>query len=473
MNVVVLIAGQLIALALGAAVTTALVDRGPGSIAVRMGYGYVLGSIGTTLILRAMSVAGWQWNFVVPASIAAVAAVAIAAGTKWRGPARDSAAAIRNDDGPARGVLFWLLLALVVIHAGLALAEAWLRPLFPWDATTHWATKARVFYELRGLVPFVDDMTWVRTPGSVYTDAHPYYPATIPLFQVWAALAWGSFDDAVVNIGWPLTLVALAAGVYGQLRRLGLAPTAAILGAYAVISLPFVDVHAALAGYADLGLATLYAFAVLALACWARWRRAPDLALVLVCAAALPALKAPGWAWLGTVLVGLASVHLSRRLVLGLAITGTVAVVGFAVLAANLEWTVMGYRFQALSLAAPRALIDNLYAADSWHLLGVAVPLALVFARRTLLSGAYLPVGAALGAGALFLVVVFLFSNTSEEGVTTAVTVNRALLHWVPALLAYAAWAVAGTWRQQFGAAPAGAPPAREPALPRADPAAP
>jgi hypothetical protein len=230
MNAVVLIAGQLIALALGAAVTTALVDRGPGSIAVRMGYGYVLGSIGTTLILRAMSVAGWQWNFVVPASIAAVAAVAIAAGTKWRGPARDSAAAIRNDDGPARGVLFWLLLALVVIHAGLALAEAWLRPLFPWDATTHWATKARVFYELRGLVPFVDDMTWVRTPGSVYTDAHPYYPATIPLFQVWAALAWGSFDDAVVNIGWPLTLVALAAGVYGQLRRLGLAPTAAILG---------------------------------------------------------------------------------------------------------------------------------------------------------------------------------------------------------------------------------------------------
>src|SRR5262249_54516916 len=71
----------------------------------------------------------------------------------------------------------------------------------------------------------------------------------------------------------------------------------AIVFVYALGSLPLIDTHVALAGYADLWVATLFGFAVLA---WLRWlerREREQLALALVCAATLPLLKHEGMVW--------------------------------------------------------------------------------------------------------------------------------------------------------------------------------
>jgi hypothetical protein len=451
-NAVALVASQILALGLGAALVARLVRRGPGALAVYGGYGYVLGSIGITLILRALSVAGVKWNFALPAWIAAALATAIIASGRWRRPTPATPAAIRTES--ATGALFWLLFVLVAIHGGLALSEAWMRPLFPWDATTNWSSKARAWFEMRTMVPFVDDMTWVRSFDAVFTDAHPTYPAAIPLIQVWAALGWGTWDDAIINVGWPLTLFALAAGIYGQLRRLDVTPTVAMAGAFAVISLPFVDVHAALAGYADLTMAALYAFAVLSLACWVRGRRRADFVLLLACALAMPMVKTPGWAWLATVAAGVASVFLPRKWLIGLAAGALVgAVIGVAI-AVHAGLTVMGYTFRGFSWSAVASLLDNVFSADSWHLLGIAIPVALIIGWRSMLAEAHLPVGLTLAAGAVFLAAVFLFSNTSQEGVITALTVNRALLHWVPALVAYLVWILDDALTRQFSSSP-------------------
>ena len=79
----------------------------------------------------------------------------------------------------------WLALRFVLL-----LVEATLRPLYPWDAWTQWATKARVWYALKSMAPFVGASEWLAAPtGSLYFDAAPHYPATVPLTQVWSAIA--------------------------------------------------------------------------------------------------------------------------------------------------------------------------------------------------------------------------------------------------------------------------------------------
>ncbi len=133
----------------------------------------------------------------------------------------------------------------------MAAEVAW-RPLYPWDAWVQWATKARVWYELGHLAPFVRADVWLAGGNGAYFDASPNYPATVPLLQVWTCVALGRWDDSAMNWPWLAILVALVAAMYGALRGEGVAPLLALFGAYLLASLPLVDVHVALAGYADL-----------------------------------------------------------------------------------------------------------------------------------------------------------------------------------------------------------------------------
>jgi hypothetical protein len=66
------------------------------------------------------------------------------------------------------------------------------QPLFPWDAWTQGATKARVWYELGRIVPFANADEWFAADGAAYFDAAPDHPPTLPLLQVWSCIALGS-----------------------------------------------------------------------------------------------------------------------------------------------------------------------------------------------------------------------------------------------------------------------------------------
>ena len=445
MNVVALIASQALALVLGASVVARMIPRGPGALPAIAGYGYLLGLLLMTFILRLLSLVGVAWNFTLPALIALLCTAGLVAFNRhWPNTVAPGA---RTRSAVSLRVTFWLIALLLTTHIGLVAYEAIVRPLFPWDAAAQWATKARTWYVFRHMVPFVDDVTWLRSSGDVFTDAHPTYPATVPLLQTWAALAWGSWDDAIVNISWPLSLAALALAVYGQLRRLGFAPTAAIATAYGIASLPFVDAHAALAGYADLAVAAFYGLALLALAKWIRDRNHGDAILLLSSAIALPLLKAPGWAWVATLMAGIGWAVLPARVSRLLAIAaGVLATGGLLYVAVRGPLSVLGYTlsFQAAPVARP--LFDNLFVFANWHLLWIIFLLLLLAERHRLFAREIGPLTAAVAAGLVFLIIVFFFSSTAEEGVEAYTTINRALLHLVPALVVYAAVLARDLW---------------------------
>ncbi len=486
MGIVTFAAGLLLPCLLGIAVLAAIRDTrrsldAPGEIAWIVGAGYLAGAFLLTLWMRVLSLAGIPFGAAVIGLPLALATLALAyVASRRHGQIATRAAfssAMRSlvtppDVTDATRLAWRLLVAWMAIrYALLALEVSW-QPLYPWDAWIQWATKARVWYEEGAIVPFARSAAWFAAGGSVWFDASPEYPSTVPLLQVWTCIALGRWDDVLMNWPWWQFSVALTLAVYGALREQEVPALSALIGAFLVASLPLANVHVALAGYADLPMAAYYTGAVLAFLRWVRSRSLRDGAVALLLAVACTQIKIPGLAWALTIAPGIVVALWPRRgpryVLIGLA----VALFALAVLAQT-DPVVLGYRLHLDFDPAWRALLETHFLLANWHLLWYAALAAAFLAWRQLASPRLAPLTAVAAAGALFLVVVFSFTN-ARFWVTEQTTINRATLHVAPlaavfVVLAFRAFAA------RFAAAhpPANAqPPAIGAASPVAPPAA-
>lgn len=359
----------------------------PGDAAWIAGAGYLVGAFALTLWMRALS------RFNVPFGIAAVAiplvvAALVAFALAWRRdrfdprtwPARLAHAFLGRDLAKWERVVWLALVAWLAIRFGVLAIEVASRPLYPWDAWTQWGTKARVWFELGRIAPFARVTEWYAAGGSVYFDASPEYPPTMPLLQVWTCVVLGRWDDVLMNAPWWQIAVALALAVYGGLRLLDASPPAAIVGAFLVSSLPLANVHVALAGYADLPLAAYFAAAALAVMRWSRERGMRNAAVAVVLALACTQIKNPGWFWAATLVPAVIVVLLPRHGV-------RVSMIAFAAVAfmiaavARLKLSLFNYRLD-LDFDPPwRDLFQSYFLLGNWNLLWFGVVAVAAFAR--------------------------------------------------------------------------------------------
>jgi hypothetical protein len=197
--------------------------------------------------------------------------------------------------GAARAI-FALLLLLTCVRLVMLGVEVVLIPLVPFDAFAQWASKSRVWYEYGRMVPFVQGSEWGRAAGAMhFTDTNPEYPGTVPLFQVWTALCLGRWDESLVNVPWVAACVSLGIASYAQLRRLEFGPVKAMFGTYALLSLPYLTIHVALAGMADVFVAIAYGLAAIAMWQWAITRRWSDAGLAVLMAIVCASVKMEGF----------------------------------------------------------------------------------------------------------------------------------------------------------------------------------
>lgn len=441
-----------------------------GCIALRLGYGYFVGALLLTLWMRALSLAGIAFGRVsigVPLGAAAVA-LGVFALRRHRLPLsrlRAVPGVLLRPPLPRWQKLAWLgLLAWLAVRCALLAGEVAWRPLYPWDAWVQWATKARVWYELARIVPFVRADVWLAGAGGAYFDASPNYPATVPLLQVWSCIALGHWDDSAMNWPWLLMLLALTLAIYGALRDAGLGLLASLVGAYLVASLPLLDAHVALAGYADLLMAAVYTLAALALYRWTRGRDPLDAVFALLLGLACPLIKVPGAVWVLTLLPGAVVALLPRRGPQLVALAFAVAALLLLFLAQSTPM-ILGYRLH-LDFQPPwRALAEAYFLFNNWHLLWYAVVALAIIGARHLVRPPLAPLTAVVASGLAFLGVVFTFTN-GAAWVSDFTTVNRATLHLAPLLV----FLCVLLWRELFAPAPQARPQmAEEPALAAAD----
>ncbi|MBL0038739.1 MAG: hypothetical protein IPP36_09315 [Nitrosomonadales bacterium] len=283
-----------------------------------LGYGYLGGILLTTLVMRLLNALEIRLGFF---SIGLALLLLTVAGA-WLG--RKEPWRIRRPGADWHSLAGWrkivyaiVLAAIVIRLAGLGLEIMW-RPLFPWDAWSQWATKARVWYELGHLAKFVPADIWLSGQlAGAYTDAAPHYPPAIPLIQVWMSYSLGRWDDTLMNLPWLLCAAALGLAFYGQARQWQVSPLFALMFTYFLLSLPILDVHVALAGYADLFMGAFYGLAAMAFFHWARKRDFWQGAMALLFGLGCILIKQPGIAWALTFLPALLIVFMPRAGLVG------------------------------------------------------------------------------------------------------------------------------------------------------------
>ncbi len=415
-----------------------------------LGYGYLLGLLTTTLLMSLWDAIGLKqslWPLIGLLSSLALVGAWLSRNTPWKGWGS------RGEDGvnaqtPWQRVLLGLLLTFLAIrYAGLGLEIIW-RPLYPWDAWTTWAPRAQVWFTLKELVPFVDSATWLHHPSQeIYTLPAWEYPRAVSLIQLWIALALERWDESLVNLPWLLCAVALGLAFYGQLRYLGLRVANSLLGAYLLLSIPLLNTHTALAGYADLWLATVYSLAGMAFIQWLRTGDPRQGGLVLLFALACPLIKREGLIWMLTFLPPLLIAYLSFRKILLAGIGGLIGLLvwyiagGFSfgdlqITPEVIQVPLVG-RFELGPHFVWEPFYRSLFLMGSWNLLWyLVIAVVLLSVVRIATDHKLLIYTTFIGSGLVVILFTFFFTS-SAAWAEHYTAINRVLLQWTPTLLFY------------------------------------
>ena len=345
-------------------------------------------------------------------------------------------------------VLGWaVIVALsvaVVAHWYLLWGELNARPVFPWDAWSAWGVKAKIWFYLQEYVPVVGFSEWLRAPeGAIRTNDAAHYPAMLPLIQLWMAWTIGEWNEPLILLPWLMLPPSLFLMAYGAClsctNRLG-----ALVVAYALTSLPLIQAHAALAGYADLWLALAVCAAVISLCIH---RRSPSITVAVVFFGfvflfAFIKLEGIVWAFILLAVAALSPLRARSRLAVAMAAVALVAV----------WWLFGGFEIpvgegRSLVLTTERigiAEVDTfnlgytntapafaflLHLGRSWHLLWYLLPAAIAVLLWRRAGSRLAPVvGTLTLLTAVFVVGLFFFTDASAwaKDYTSG---NRILLH--------------------------------------------
>ncbi|HET6545235.1 MAG TPA: hypothetical protein VFG55_00650 [Rhodanobacteraceae bacterium] len=351
--------------------------------------------------------------------------------------------------------LGWALLALVAWRLVTVGGEALLRPVFPWDAWSAWSVKPKTWFLLGHAAPYVPVADWLAHPGRATLTVSSWdYPELLAWIELWFASAAGAWNEPLVDIAWCGALTALLLAAWGQWRAIGVAPWLASMLVYGLASLPLVDAHAALAGYADLWLAVTLGLAALA---WSRWlvrRETGQWLLAIVLALWLPSVKLEGAIWLS----GFAAIVVLERIPVRWrwrAIAGVAALVvsgfllgGFLLPLLGLGWVRVasgGIHIAALGSLdfgwhpVGRSMIASLFTLPNWHLLWYLLPALALWRWRALRDDA----ASRLSGGLLLLYLFFLFAlfffTDAAAWAADYTSANRLILQIVPVVFVFVA----------------------------------
>ncbi|MCK9540244.1 hypothetical protein [Dokdonella sp.] len=356
---------------------------------------------------------------------------------------------------PAWRGLWWLLLALVALRLVLLADEAALRPVFAWDAWSAWAVRPKSWILLGRADAYVPMIDWLAgAPSPARTMMAWNYPQLLAWIEVWFASGAGGWNEPLVNLAWSGALVAFAFAFHGYLRGFGLPAWLAMVLVYVLVSLPLIDAHVALAGYADLWVALVLGLALLAWARWLLFREPRQWLLAVLLVACLPAIKLEGAIWL----LAFVAVALLERLprqwrwvlpggvVLLLAVILGADLLGVplpSVGKVHIGWGridiagVASYTLKWHAVGGP--MLASLYELPNWHLLWYLLPALIVWRWRDVCrseAARLLGLFVLLQLAALF---VLFFLTSASAWAEDFTSVNRLILQVVPGVLVFVA----------------------------------
>jgi hypothetical protein len=222
--------------------------------------------------------------------------------------------------------------------------------------------------------------------------------------MVWTATAINGWQEGAVGFAWWGLGVALVSAFYGHLRRIGCGIAYSLVFTYALVSLPLVDAHIALAGAPQWIGAAGVGLAGCAFLRWldARSREA------LVCSA-VGAILAAGslastWPWLGIfVLAAFMTLgpRFSRKLAIGIPIASVIGLLAFMQTPVKIGGASLRVQLSPDWGEAPESLLF----LDNWHLLFGVLLLVVLAGWRRIFGPAWLVRTWVIGMGLGLMIV--------------------------------------------------------------------
>ncbi len=413
----------------------------PGRASMVAGYGLLAGLVVVPLIMRGLSAAGVPFSLVsIALPMVGLLLAAVLAPGHWRLYAAAPGPVGTLPDNTRWETLIIVLCAALILTRLLTLGlEVGTRPVFAWDAKQHWAKLAKVFFDMGAVVPYVPFQEWLAAGGrDVFTTVHPDYPVTIPLLQVWTTTALDRWHESLINLPWILCYLALGLIFYGQVLAAGARTAVAVASTYMLLSLPYLNIQVALAGYADIFMASCYLAAVAAFYNWSLHGDKGQGLLAACFAFACMLIKNEGLFWLSSFVPGLLLVWLGAR-------KGFVLICVLLLMLLLVLWllpgdlTVAGQSMNNIDLryrpASWPAIFQSLLVHDNWHLLGyvtVAMVLAVFVFASPSLPGIMPPATTVVSAFCLYLALYLLTRHA--VGAVQFTSINRVGLQLMPAV---------------------------------------
>jgi hypothetical protein len=343
----------------------------------------------------------------------------------------------------------WIVAPLVVMMAGLVMIVivALSSPLVEWDAFAIWGFKAKVLTHeaLRSTPAYFHDLT--------LSYSHLDYPLMVPFLTAGAYAAMGTVDDQtgkLVSVFLDVLIVPMVyLGLRWKLRRLPAACLCAILA-----MLPAMFRYGGV-GCADLPLAMFYAGSILYVARWIDRQQAQDLILAILFSAFAAFTKNEGMVLAlmnGAVILGFGLWSGRRRDWVGAAafFAGLLAMdAAWLIWSRNLPRTHEDYGPKLLSSLVvthlPRlkeiipAMLVQTTEFQVWGLLWIMAGVLALLGWRALARQYVLAMWILLG---LHLMSYALAYSVTPWNLATLMpmTMDRLLLHTVPALIFLAGW---------------------------------
>jgi hypothetical protein len=432
-----------------------LVNSGRYNVFIVAGQGYFAGIFATTILVRLSDWSGVGLQFWVLAATQAMLGV-LGAVMQLRQP-KPANRAVNSVVMPIwHKAVVALLLALLAWRYLTLLQELMLRPLYAWDAWMNWVPKAIVWFQLEQLVEFVKPELWssLGTAVDSYTLGNSQasrYPPGIPLILLWSMMGAGTWDHSYLFLPWILAAINLGLALYGYLRIQGCSVLLATLACYLLLSMPFLNVHTVLAGYADLWLAAAFSLGVFALSEWHLNRSWSSAALALLMALFCSQLKAPGIVFtviiVAVLLRSLSNLNYKVEMLAALMLAVLVAAIFW--FGIDVEIPGLGrLLIQSDRIEIPRLIsyaitphdvsgrfLKSMFLMINWNLIWyLAVTAALIAMLRGNLTKRMASDTLAIVAALTFTVLVFSLREDYRD-ITIVTTINRVLIYSIPALV--------------------------------------
>lgn len=349
-------------------------------------------------------------------------------------------------------IAVWVIMALVALRALMLLPDVTQRPLFPWDAWKVWAWKARVWFDVGALLPFQSSSSWASAETDQYVIDGVNHPHFVSLVMLWSALAVGEWNDRLIGLPWMLAGVWSCLLTWGVLRYVGLPRLLCWVGVYLLVSLPLLNAHIALFGYADLWSMLYFLVFCVGFLMWAhepRWRHA---SIMVLSAFVLILTKDTGVYWIPALVLSVVLTRLPDRFLLQVAGVGLV-LSGLAFwLDIDPVSILSSGRYRVSSQPIPEVLLgiaQHMLVWLDWHLLWYAMPFIFVFAFRLRVHSDVLRSLLLLSAILLLTAVAGFVGTRAGEYAIIGTLFGRVLLAIVPAFVLLSVLTLWEGYRQQ------------------------